>query len=35
MNADDMAGQSVRLKEEHLRKEEEKVGSIILSFHCC
>jgi len=25
MNADDMAGQSVRLKEEHLRKEEEKV----------
>lgn len=26
MNADDMAGQSVRLKEEHLRKEEEKVA---------
>ncbi len=26
MNVDDMAGQSVRLKEEHLRKEEEKVN---------
>lgn len=28
MNADDMAGQSVRLKEEHLRKEEEKVNFL-------
>jgi cell division control protein 11 len=25
MNADDMVGQSVRLKEDQLRKEEEKV----------
>ncbi|KAL9546701.1 hypothetical protein MBANPS3_006536 [Mucor bainieri] len=30
MNADDMAGQSVRLKEEHLRKEEEKLREIEL-----
>jgi hypothetical protein len=29
MNVDDMAGQSVRLKEEHLRKEEEKVKSRV------
>lgn len=28
LNADDMASQSVRLKEEQLRKEEEKVNLI-------
>lgn len=30
LNADDMASQSVRLKEEQLRKEEEKVTLISL-----
>ncbi|KAI9352368.1 Septin-domain-containing protein [Pilaira anomala] len=30
MNAEEMAGQSVRLKEEHLRKEEEKLREIEL-----
>lgn len=29
LNADDMASQTVRLKEEQLRKEEEKVITII------
>lgn len=31
LNADDMASQSVRLKEEQLRKEEEKVNSDIIT----
>ena len=31
LNADDMASQSVRLKEEQLRKEEEKVNLISFS----
>lgn len=33
LNADDMASQTVRLKEEQLRKEEEKVIIMIGLYH--